>query len=75
MLLTLVILITLTSSVSVPQYFEMKRVSQTIPAGVFEASVIWFLNKEKKIQQNRNSEGLSPLVMRMLLKIAPTPSV
>lgn len=72
-------MITLTFSGPKSQYFEMKRISQTMLAntilsGVFEVSVIWFLNeKKKKIKQNRNSEGLSSLVLRMLLKIPLRP--
>jgi len=56
------------------QYFEIKKISQTrfantILTGPFEESVLCFLNeKKKKFQQNKNSEGLSSLVLRCCLK-------
>lgn len=53
MSLSIVIMITLTFSGPKSQYFEMKRISQTMLAyiiltGAFEVSVFWFLNEMKK---------------------------
>lgn len=53
MSLLFVIMITLTFSGPKSQYFEMKRMSQTMLAyiiltGVFEVSGFWFLNEMKE---------------------------